>query len=119
MSQNHTHSRIRYRLHHRTRNGLAWPLGTWYFSGMSIDAVIAADRAVLARLEQFARTTECTRLLAAVVEHMGEEGEPWLAHWLVRPAFGLGGLPIDIANKPGGVDLLVDQLARIGHSNCA
>lgn len=86
---------------------------------MSIDAVIAADRALLERLEQFARTPEYARLLATVVEHMGGEAEPWLAHWLVRPAFGMDGRPIDIAEVPGGVDLLVDQLARIAYCNCA
>lgn len=86
---------------------------------MSIDSIIAEDRALLDRLEQFARTPEYARLLATVVELMGAESEPWLARWLTRPAFGLGGAPIDIASEPGGVDLLVSQLARIAYGNCA
>lgn len=86
---------------------------------MSIGAIIAADRALLERLEQFARTPAYVRLLATAVEQMGEEAEPWLAHWLIRPAFGLGGRPIDLAEQPGGVDLLVGQLTRIASCNCA
>jgi uncharacterized protein (DUF2384 family) len=86
---------------------------------MSIDAVIAADRLLLERLEHFACTPEYARLLDTVISHMDAGSERWLAHWLIRPAYGLGGRPIDIASEPGGVDLLVDQLVRIAYCNCA
>jgi uncharacterized protein (DUF2384 family) len=49
---------------------------------------------------------------------MDVDPEPWLAHWLMRPAFGLGGRPIDIVNEPGDVDMLADHLVRIAH-DCA
>jgi len=85
---------------------------------MSIEAVIAADLALLERLEHFARTPAYAVLLDTVNRHMGDDQEEWLAHWLIHRAFGLGRLPIDIAQEPGGVEILVDQLIRIGH-NCA
>ena len=84
---------------------------------MSIDAVIAADRALLERLG-FVLTPAYARLLDTALKH--GESEQWLAHWLIRPAYGLGGCPMDIAeNDPGDVDMLVDQLARIACCNCA
>jgi len=85
---------------------------------MSIETIIAADRALLVRLEEFAQTPTYQRFLATVTEHMGAESEPWFAHWLIQPAFGLGGLPIDIAGQPGGVDMLLEHLVRIAYG-CA
>jgi hypothetical protein len=41
------------------------------------------------------------------------ESAAWLAGWLIQPAVGLGGLPIDIVLEPGGLDRVNEQLQRI------
>jgi hypothetical protein len=86
---------------------------------MSIDAVIAADRALLERPGHFARTPEYARLWATRVERPGCDDERRLAQWLVDAAVGPSGLLIDTVGEPGGADLLVDQLARIAYCNLA
>jgi len=87
---------------------------------MSVDAYIANQRALLDRLEQFVRTPEYERLLSGLQGFVSDDPEPWLADWLVSPAFGLGGaIPIEVAAAPDGVDLLVEQLLRIAHSTGA
>ena len=87
---------------------------------MSVDAYIADQRALLDRLEEFARTPEYERLLSTVQDFASDDPEPWLADWLISPAFGLGGaIPIDVAGAPSGVDLLVEQLLRIVHNTGA
>lgn len=85
---------------------------------MSIAAVIAADRALLDRLERFSHSQAYERLQVVALEHIGPDSEAWLAHWLIRPAVGLGGCPIDIAEEPGGVDMLAEHLGRIAY-DCA
>lgn len=40
--------------------------------------------------------------------------------WLEKPAFGLGGqLPFDLLHTSGGIDLIMDELARIEHGDLA
>jgi uncharacterized protein (DUF2384 family) len=81
---------------------------------MSIDAIIAA--ALLDRLERLSHSAAYRRLEVAVLQRMGQGPEAWLAHW--RPAVGLGGRPIAIADEPGGVDMLAEHLGRITY-DCA
>jgi hypothetical protein len=85
---------------------------------MFVDAVIAADRALLDRPEPLSHSPAYRRLQAVVLEHMGPGPEAWLAHWLLRPAEGLGEYPIDLADVPGGVDMLAEHLGRIAY-DCA
>jgi putative toxin-antitoxin system antitoxin component (TIGR02293 family) len=40
--------------------------------------------------------------------------------WLEKPAFGLGNqLPFDLLHTSGGIDLIMDELARIEHGDLA
>jgi putative toxin-antitoxin system antitoxin component (TIGR02293 family) len=40
--------------------------------------------------------------------------------WLEKPAFGLGGLvPLEMMRTSGGVDLIIDELARIEYGDLA
>lgn len=81
---------------------------------MSVDVYIAQQRALLDRLEEFARTSEYERLLHTVKQYASEDPETWLAEWLISPALGLGGkVPIDVVTEPGGIDQLIDVLGRI------
>ena len=87
---------------------------------MNVDAYIANQRALLDRLEQFVRTPEYERLLSVLQRFASDDPEPWLADWLISPAFGLdGAIPIDVAGTPTGVDLLREQLHRIVHDTYA
>ena len=80
---------------------------------MSVDAYIAQQRALLDRLEEFARTPEYERLLRTANQYASKDPEPSLAKWLTWPAFGLEGkIPIDVVTEPGGIDQLVDLLGR-------
>jgi hypothetical protein len=63
--------------------GRAERSGARYFYRMSIDAVIAAERLLLERLEHFACTPEYARLLDTVTSHMDDGPERWPAHWLI------------------------------------
>jgi len=68
---------------------------------------------LLDRLEEFSRTPEYERLLHTVKQYASEDPEPWLAEWMISPAFGLGGkIPIDVVTEPVGIDQLVDLLGR-------
>jgi uncharacterized protein (DUF2384 family) len=60
------------------------------------------------------------RLLKTLRDFASDDPEPWLADWLICPAFGLGGaIPIDVAGVPDGVDRLAEQLLRIAYSTGA
>ena len=63
-------------------------------------------------LTGFVRTDDFRRLVNAAG---GPEWESWTRRWLLKPAFGLGRLPLDIASEPGGVDALEAYLGRIGN----
>ena len=76
---------------------------------------IATRRALLDRLELFLTTDSYRRLQAVVDASDADLPDAWLAEWIISPAFGLDGLPIDIVNAPGGVDLLEEHLKRIVH----
>lgn len=78
----------------------------------SVVAFIAGQRELLFRLEQFAETPAYRRLLT-VAAPMVDGDEPWLAEWLIQPAFTLRELPIDTLTRPGGQDLVELLLARI------
>jgi len=87
---------------------------------INVDAYIANQRSLLDRLEQFAQTPEYERLLSTLQGFAADDPEPWLADWLISPAFGLGGaIPIDVAGTPTGLDLLREQLLRIVHGTYA
>ncbi|RYH00013.1 MAG: hypothetical protein EON58_01830 [Alphaproteobacteria bacterium] len=73
-------------------------------------AYITEQRELLARLERFAGTSEYRFLLAAIEPMAVENPEPWLSEWLIHPAPGLGGLPIDAVALPGGVDRVQQHL---------
>jgi len=79
----------------------------------SVAAFIAEQRELLARLEQFAETPEYQRLLAVVAPLAVGDLENWLAEWLIQPAFTLRDLPIDVVERPGGLELVELQLMRI------
>lgn len=82
-------------------------------SGDGVDAFVSGQRALLDRLELFALTPAFARLQATVRTYGTIESTAWLAHWLIQPASGLGGLPIDIVDEPGGLDRVDEQLQRI------
>jgi hypothetical protein len=82
-------------------------------SGAGVDAFVSGQRALLDRLELFALTPAFARLQATVRPHGMGESVAWLAGWMIRPAIGLGGLPIDIVDGPGGLDRVDEQLQRI------
>lgn len=78
----------------------------------SVAAFIAGQRELLLRLEQFAETPAYSRLLT-VAAPLVDGDEPWLAEWLIQPAFTLGELAIDALARPGGQELVELLLARI------
>jgi Protein of unknown function (DUF2384) len=82
-------------------------------SGNGVGTFVAGHRALLDRLEAFARTPAFARLETTVRACGAGESAAWLAGWLIRPAIGLRGLPIDIALEPDGLDRVDEQLQRI------
>lgn len=84
----------------------------------NVDAFISDQRLRLDQLESFVQTPEYQRLLA-VAKGVNAEAEVWLAEWLIRPAFGLAALPIDVAVEPGGVDLLAGHISQISSNTGA
>jgi uncharacterized protein (DUF2384 family) len=85
---------------------------------MPAETAIAAERALLERVERFAQTQEYQRLRKVTEREMDGDPDDWLVCWLMRRAFSLGRRPIDIVGEPGGVEMLADHLVRIAH-NCA
>lgn len=81
----------------------------------SSEEFIAIKRSLLDRLERFVSTPQYQRLHTVIGDAEANLPEAWLLEWLVTPAFGLGGLPIDIAGEPGGVEVLEAHLKRIAH----
>lgn len=82
-------------------------------SSGGVGAFVSGQRFLLDRLEEFALTRAFARLEALARTHGAVEPAEWLARWLIRPAVGLGGLPIDIVLNPGGMDLVAEQLLQI------
>lgn len=74
---------------------------------------VASKRALLDKLELFVPTDRYRLLRTVVGDSDADLPEAWLLEWLISPAFGLDGLPIDIADEPGGTDLLEIHLMRI------
>lgn len=84
----------------------------------AVDAYVAEQQALLERLAAFSGTSDYSGLLDFVRQHCPGDPELWFAEWLITPAFGFNdNRPIDIAGKPGGVDLLMTRLAQLfyGH----
>jgi len=81
-------------------------------SNGGVGTFVSSQRSILDRLEEFARTPAFARLEASARAHGAVEPAEWLAHWLIQPAVGLGGLPIDIVLNPGGMDLVAEQLLQ-------
>jgi hypothetical protein len=80
----------------------------------NIASFIAGQRRVLDELEKFVETPEYRRLLAAAAPMLvNEDPEPWLSQWLIEPAYGLKGLPMDVAIQPGGVERVERHLRWI------
>lgn len=79
----------------------------------SVANFIAGQRELLCRLEQFVETPEYRRLLTVAAPIADGDVEPWLAEWLIQPAFTLGELPIDALDRPGGLERVEVQLMRI------
>ncbi len=73
---------------------------------------IAAQRALLDRLERFAETEDYRRLQAAVASMAAGEFDDWLAEWLIQPSFGLRELPIDAVARLGGIELVEQHLMQ-------
>ena len=84
-------------------------------SSSGILAFISGQRELLDRLEQFTCTPDYQRLLAVVAPLDVGVGdmEQWLAEWLINRDFSHGELPIDLAGRPGGVELVELQLLRV------
>lgn len=82
-------------------------------SSAGVGAFVSGQRALLDRLEEFVRTPAFARLEASARTYGAGEPAEWLARWLIQPAVGLGGLPIDIVLNPGGLDLVAEQLLQI------
>lgn len=79
----------------------------------SVAGFIAGQRELLCRLELFAGSPDYRRLLAAAAPMAAGDLEPWLAEWLIQPAFSLKELPIDTLARPGGIEQVELQLLRI------
>lgn len=79
----------------------------------NVAAFIAAQHELLARLDQFAGTPEFQRLVTSAALLGDVDTDLWLAEWLIQPAFRLDELPLDVAVRPGGVELVEQQLVRI------
>lgn len=82
-------------------------------SGNGVGAFVSGQRTLLDRLELFALTPAFVRLQATVRTYGIGESAAWLSRWLIQPAVGLGGLPIDIVDEPGGLDRVDEQLQRL------
>lgn len=76
-------------------------------------AFISDQRTLMTRLEEFARTPGFVRLQETIKALEGDDASAWLGAWLVQASVGLGGLPIDIALEPNGIDRLDTHLRRI------
>jgi hypothetical protein len=80
----------------------------------NVAAFIAEQRKVLDELEKFVEAPEYRRLLAAAVPILvDEDPEPWLSQWLIEPAFGLKGRPLEVAAQPGGIERVEQHLKWI------
>ena len=76
-------------------------------------AFIAEQRALLSRLEEFARTPGFVRLQQTLRGLEGSDAAMWLGAWLVQPALGLASRPIDLVVEPGGLERVREHLRRI------
>lgn len=80
---------------------------------------LARERELLDRLEVFIQTPEWLELLShlsaahrqltSAVEH----SPGWLAAWMIQPTFELGGLPLDVAGRPGGLHVVTSALKEM------
>lgn len=81
-------------------------------------AILAYMRAELDALESFA-ATELFELLMDEVRPHALTPERWLLEWLVRPPLGQEVPLLTIAQQPGGVAQLTEQLRRAVYGMCA
>lgn len=79
----------------------------------AVEAFIAEQRGLLGRLESFMRTPGFERLCGTLRRGGAEGSEMWLAAWLVQPALGLGGVPIDVLEEVEGLDRVDELLLRV------
>lgn len=79
---------------------------------LALRSAYLAVKANALSLTRFVRTDDFRRLVATAG---GPDWESWTRRWLLKPAFGLGRRPIDIAAEPGGIGLLEGYLGRIGN----
>lgn len=89
-----------------------------------IRAYINAQRQALEQLESFAGSPEFERLLATLQLFVGRDEQEaglvaWLAAWLIEPDEALGDRPLNIAEQPGGLELLVVRIERMAGGVCA
>lgn len=73
---------------------------------------LAHERELLERLEVFIQTLEWMELLSHLRTSAMEHSPGWLAAWMIRPALELGGCPLDIAGRPGGLPLVTSALSE-------
>jgi len=77
------------------------------------EAFLAHQRELLSRLEAFIQTPEWLELLSHLSASAVEQSPGWLAAWMIQPAFELGGLPLDVASRPGGLHVLTAALSEV------
>ncbi|WP_162254493.1 hypothetical protein [Pelomonas sp. Root1444] len=80
---------------------------------------IAGQRSALAQLEAFAGTPAYARLLKILRPLTDGDPEAGLAAWLVEHDESLGARPVEIAGRPGGLELVAMRLERMAGHVCA
>lgn len=84
------------------------------------NSFVTAEREALARVHEFVGSSEFDAMARRLVEpERARVDGAWLAEWLMRPAVGLGGRPIDLLQQPGGsalVNARLEQIALNVHS---
>lgn len=80
---------------------------------------IAGQRSALAQLEAFAGTPAYERLLKILRPLTDGDPEAGLAAWLVEHDESLGGRPVEIVGRPGGLELVATRLEHMAGHVCA
>ena len=106
-----------YPYRHRIRDVMSEPAkfahpDTSVADALALRAAYVAVKSSAMEFARFVRTSEFQRLVVAAG---GPEWESWTREWLLKPAFGLGRRPLDIAGEPDGIELLEGHLGRIGN----
>lgn len=74
---------------------------------------LAREREPLDRLEVFIQTPEWLELLPHLRASAVEHSPGWLAAWMIQPALELGGRPLDVAGRPGGLHVVASALREV------